>query len=212
MGEVSDRRAANSARRDDLGRASTGQPEGGTLSAERSALIARPSLILVGLPGVGKSTIGAAVAARLGWPFVDFDVEIERREGMSVTELFRTRGEAYFRGCERRLGEELAGRGGMVLAPGGGWIVQPGQVALLRPPGRIIYLAASPAAVAARLGAGRASRPLLAGGDVVDRLARLLADREPAYRTADLVVDTELIDEQEVICRVLALAGASGAR
>lgn len=168
------------------------------------------ALVLVGLPGVGKSTVGAAVARRLGWPFLDFDVEIERREGSSVSELFRTRGEAYFRACERRLTEELAGRGGTVLAPGGGWIVQPGLVALLRPPGRIIYLSATPATVAARLGAGQASRPLLQGADVTDRLARLLAAREAAYRAADLVVDTELIDEQEVICRVLALAGASG--
>jgi shikimate kinase len=130
---------------------------------------------------------------------------------MSVAELFRTRGEAYFRDCERRLSEELAGRGGIVLAPGGGWVMQPGLVALLRPTGRIIYLAATAAAVAARLGAGRASRPLLQGGDAVDRLARLLAEREPAYLAADAVVDTELIDEQEVICRVLVLAGASGA-
>jgi shikimate kinase len=170
-----------------------------------------PSLVLGGLPGVGKSTVGAGVAQRLGWPFLDFDVEIERREGLSVAELFRARGEAYFRECERRLTEELAGRGGMVLAPGGGWVMQPGLVALLRPAGRIIYLAASAATVAARLGAGRASRPLLQGGEAADRLARLLAEREAAYLAADAVIDTELIDEQEVICHVLALAGASGA-
>jgi shikimate kinase len=178
--------------------------------ARRSTPDAR-SLVLVGLPGVGKSTVGAAVAERLGWPFLDFDVEIERREGCSVAELFARRGERYFRDRERELTVELAGRVGVVLAPGGGWMAQPGLVALLRPPATIIYLAASPAEVARRLGAARAARPLLGGDDPVARLERLLAEREPAYRRADAVIDTELFDEQEVIHTIAALASPSEA-
>ena len=168
-------------------------------------------LVLVGLPGVGKTTVGRAVAERLGWPFLDFDAEIERREGCSVAELFARRGERYFRERERELTVELAGRRGLVLAPGGGWMAQPGLVALLRPPATIIYLAASTAEVARRLGAARTTRPLLAGDDPVRALDRLLAEREPSYRCADVEIDTENIDVQEVIRRVAALARAPGA-
>jgi shikimate kinase len=85
-----------------------------------------------------------------------------------------------------------------------------GLVALLRPPATIIYLAASPAEVARRLGAGQADRPLLRDRDPVAALARLLAEREPSYRRADVVLDTELIDEQQVIHMVAALASAPG--
>ena len=96
----------------------------------------------------------------------------------------------------------------MVLAPGGGWVAQDGLMALLRPGATIIYLAASPAEVARRLGAGQGDRPLLRGHDPVAALERLLAEREPSYRAADLVIDTELLDEQQVIHNVAALARA----
>ena len=178
---------------------------------------APPALVLVGLPGVGKSTIGAAVAERLGWPFVDLDREIERRAGRTVSEIFAGEifagaGEERFRELEREATRELVGRRRIVLAPGGGWAAQPGLVALLRPHATIIYLAASPAAVAGRLGAGRAERPLLAAGDAVSRLAALLAAREPHYRAADHVIDTELIDLQGVIDMVTLLATTPGGR
>ena len=169
-------------------------------------------LILVGLPGVGKSTVGAGVADLLGIPFLDFDVEIERRAGMSVAEIFRVHGEPRFRALERSLTEELASGPPMVLAPGGGWMSQPDLAALLRPPGRIIYLAASPERVAGRLGSASGTRPLLAGGDPVARLVALLAARESAYRRADVVVNTELLDVPQVIQLVGELATTSGAR
>lgn len=169
-------------------------------------------LILVGLPGVGKSTVGAGLAALLGIPFLDFDVEIERRAGMSVAGIFRAHGEPHFRALERSLTEELAGLPPMVLAPGGGWMSQPGLAALLRPPGRIIYLYASPGIVAARLGSASGTRPLLAGGDPVARLAALLAEREPAYRDADVVLNTELLDVPQVIHIASELATTSGGR
>ena len=171
-----------------------------------------PALVLVGLPGVGKSTIGAAVAARLGWAFLDLDREIERREGRTVPRIFAELGEARFRELEREATRELVGRRRIVVAPGGGWAAQPGLVALLRPHATIIYLAASPAAVARRLGAGGADRPLLAPGDTVERLAALLAAREPHYRLADRVIDTERIDLQGVIDMVTLLATTPGGR
>ena len=171
-----------------------------------------PALVLVGLPGVGKSTIGAAVAERLGWAFLDLDREIERREGRTVPRIFAESGEARFRELEREATRELVGRRRIVVAAGGGWAAQPGLVALLRPHATIIYLAASPAAVARRLGAGQADRPLLVAGDVVDRLAALLAERAPHYGAADHVIDTELIDYQGVVDMVTLLATTSGGR
>ncbi len=146
------------------------------------------------------------MADRVGRPFLDFDTEIVRREGASVARIFAERGEEHFRAVERRLTEELRGSGGMVLAPGGGWAAAPGNVALLRPPGRIIYLRADPETVLRRLRRSRNRRPLLAGPDPLGTLRRLLADREAFYRQADCVVDTEVLDLQRLIDAVAELA------
>jgi len=80
----------------------------------------RPHIILVGLPGSGKSSVGRAVAAKLGRTFLDLDHEIERREGRSISEIFGENGEAYFRAKELSLTKELQQVGHMILAPGGG--------------------------------------------------------------------------------------------
>ena len=167
-------------------------------------------LVLVGLPGVGKSTAGAAVAARLGRRFLDFDTEIERREGVSVSEIFAEKGEAYFREVERQLTTELVDMEPAVVAPGGGWITNPGVVALVRPIGSIIYLRAHPETVLRRMGAARDDRPLLRGPAPLRALAALLAAREAAYAAADHVIDTDLLDPQQVIDKIAELASASG--
>ena len=163
-------------------------------------------MILVGLPGAGKTTVGRLAAERLEVPFLDFDEEIERREGRSVAEIFARYGEPHFRLRERALTVELAGARRMVLAPGGGWAANPGAVALLRPPGRIIYLRIRPETALARLGAAHATRPLLAGPDPLRRLGRLLEEREPHYLSADYVIDADLLDPQQVMHALLQLA------
>jgi shikimate kinase len=150
--------------------------------------------------------VGAGVARRIGRPFVDFDVEIERREGVSVSTIFRERGEAAFRKLELELTREMAERDGMILAPGGGWITVPGAMALLRPPARMIYLRVSPDVAIKRMGAGRAKRPLLRTPDPSAELMRLLEKREPLYLQADHVVDVDLLDLQGVITLVGDLA------
>ena len=167
-------------------------------------------LILVGLPGVGKTTAGAGVARRLGRRFIDFDVEIERREGMRVAEIFTAKGEAHFRALERELTAELIRADGAVLAPGGGWIMNPGVVALVRPNASIIYLRARPDTALRRMGANRSARPLLQGSDPLAALAALLAEREAAYSAADHVIDTDLLDPQQVMDKIAELASASG--
>jgi shikimate kinase len=158
-------------------------------------------VILVGLPGSGKTTVGRGVAARLGRPFLDFDQEIERREGQPISRIFAERGEAYFRRLERGLTEEMrTAEREMVLAPGGGWLTIPGVLAVLRPPGAVIYLAAEPGTVLRRMGRRRDRRPLLANPDPLGALNDLLGQRRALYEAAaDLVIDTEPFDLQGVI-------------
>jgi shikimate kinase len=168
--------------------------------------VTQPHLILVGLPGSGKSSVGAGVARRIGRPFVDFDVEIERREGVSVATIFQERGEGHFRELELTLTRELAGTGGMILAPGGGWITVPGALALLRPPARMIYLRVGPDVALQRMGKARTDRPLLRAPDPAAELGRLLLKREPLYLSADHVLDVDLLDLQGVIDAVSDLA------
>ena len=164
-----------------------------------------PHLILVGLPGVGKTTIGKGAARALGRPFLDFDQEIQRRTGMEVREIFRIHGEDHFRGLEKELSQELGTSGGMILSPGGGWITQPESVELLRRAGRIIYLRASPEAVARRLRRVE-TRPLLAGRDPAVALRELYEKRRVLYETADAIIETERFARQQLINKVVELA------
>ena len=170
-----------------------------------------PHLILVGLPGAGKTTVGRAVAEKLGRSFLDFDEEIERREGMPIAEIFGMKGEQHFRKLERRLTEELAKTSGMIVAPGGGWITNPDVVALVRPPALIVYLRLRPETALARLGASRSTRPLLMRAHPLDELKQLLASRAQAYEQADEVVSSELLPLQGVIDRIIELTKAKSA-
>jgi shikimate kinase len=164
-------------------------------------------LVLVGIPGAGKSTVGRELASRLGWPFIDLDVEIATREGMSVSGIFATRGEAYFRSLERAATERLAqAQVPAVVAPGGGWITVPGLVELLRPPSRLIWLRVPPASALERLGAGVEARPLLSGPDPLASLTAILTAREAFYLQADHAVSVEMMTPLGVVEHILALA------
>lgn len=163
----------------------------------------RGHIVLVGLPGAGKTTVGRALAERLGRPFVDFDAEIVRRTGKSVAELFATSGEQHFRDLEAAMTQEVAKMEPSVLAPGGGWITQPGLADRLGSDTLLIHLSVSPATAVARMAGGVESRPLLTGGDAEGKIAALWRRREAAYSRADLVIDTEMLDVQEVTDAVL---------
>lgn len=163
-----------------------------------------PHLILVGLPGAGKSSVGAALARELGRSFLDFDAEIVRREGMTIAEIFAQRGEPHFRALEHTLTDELSRLGGMVLSPGGGWVGRPDTVALIRPPAQMIYLRVRPRTALSRMGRSVATRPLLGRPNPAGELERLLAERRGAYESADFVVDVEGVGIAEVVRRVVA--------
>jgi shikimate kinase len=163
-------------------------------------------LVLVGLPGAGKSTIGRVVAKRLGRPFLDFDVEIERRVGRSVSRFFAEQGELAFRKLEVSLTQELAAAPPMVLAPGGGWVTSAGVIELLRPPGRIAHLRVSPDEAMRRIARSRIVRPLLLHADPPARMRQLWEARRALYNSADLAVDVEVLTSQQVTDCIVALA------
>lgn len=171
-----------------------------------------PHLVLVGLPGSGKSTVGALLSEQLHRTFLDFDAEIERREGASISAIFAERGEQAFRALELKLTEELRALGNMVLAPGGGWVGNAGAVALLRPPARLIYLRVRPETALRRLGTAVSGRPLLSRPDPLAELQRLLEVRRAEYQAADLEIGAELLTPQQVTDEIVRAFGGGTAQ
>jgi shikimate kinase len=166
----------------------------------------RRHVVLVGLPGSGKSTVGRLAAGLLGAAFRDADEEIVARAGTSVERIFAERGEAAFRALERETMDALLAAEPAVLAPGGGWAAQPGSLDAARGRALLIYLATDPATCAARATAGGAVRPLLAGPDVETRMRNLLAEREGSYRRAECRVATDGLARERVAAMVAAAA------
>lgn len=146
-------------------------------------------IVLVGLSGSGKSTVGPLLAAGLDIPFVDLDAAIIRKMGMPVDRIFGEFGEARFRELEREATAEALAGDASVIAPGGGWAAQPGNLEMARPRALVFYLKVAPAIALERSGQG-AVRPLLAGGGL-PRMEELFAARESFYQQADLAVVNE---------------------
>jgi 3-dehydroquinate synthase len=145
------------------------------------------AVTLVGPMGAGKSAVGRALAQRLGWTFVDTDALVSAREGRGIPEIFRARGEAYFRRAERAVVREVARRSRVVIATGGGTVVASVSRRLLHAAGPVVYLRAPVEVLVERVG-DDAARPLL-GDDPKAALARLLAERERFYEAGAIVVD-----------------------
>ena len=165
----------------------------------------RRHVILVGLPGSGKTTVGRLVAAELRAPFVDVDEEVERRSGKSVARIFAEDGEAAFRALEAELGAAALAGAAAVIAPGAGFVAGEVTRATARGSGLVVYLQTDPAEAATRLG-GAAGRPLLEGGDVASRVTALLARRAALYAEADCAVPTTGLAAAEVAAAVVSLA------
>lgn len=169
------------------------------------------NIVLIGLMGTGKTTVGRGVAARLGRRFVDTDAEVEREAGRSVADIFSTEGERGFRRREAEVVRRVAALRGQVIAVGGGAVVDPENVTQLHGTGDLVLLEASSSTLAARL-AGGTGRPLLDGaGELLgDRLEALRSERDSAYAgAASVVVGTDGRSAEEVIEDVLAWARQS---
>ena len=152
--------------------------------------------------GTGKSTVGRAVAMRLGFQLLDSDHEIERERGRTVAQLFAAEGEAAFRALERRFVERGHPDRGVVVACGGGLVVQPGMLELLNTKGVVMCLHASLETVLRRTGQTR-TRPLLDVADPAARLRQLYLEREPIYKRAGTVILTDLRPLHDIVMHVL---------
>ena len=182
-------------------------PDAGTTSAAAlAAALGRRSIVLVGMMGAGKSSIGRRVAARLGIPFVDADVEIEEAAGMSIADIFAAHGEPYFRAGEARVIARLLDHGPQVLATGGGAFMNEQTRANVRDKGVSVWLKAELDVLTRRL-KRRNDRPLLKTADPVATLANLLAERDPIYGEADVTVMSREIAHDLIVGEIIAAVG-----
>jgi shikimate kinase len=160
------------------------------------------SVVLVGMMGAGKSSVGRRLAARLGVPFVDADIEIEKAAGMTITEIFAGHGEPYFRAGETRVIARLLDSGPQVLATGGGAFMNSETRTAIRAKGISVWLRATLDVLNRRI-KRRGDRPLLKGADPVETLRRLLAERDPVYAEADLTVDSRDVPHETIVEEIL---------
>ena len=166
-----------------------------------AARIDRP-LVLVGMMGVGKSTVGRKLAQVLELPFRDADDEIEQAAQLTISEIFERFGEAHFRDGERRVIARLLEGGPSVLATGGGAFVQPDTRALIQHKGIAVWLDSDVATLVDRV-SRKDTRPLLRDGDPAEILARLRAERLPAYAEAPIKVTSRAGPHGETVVRIL---------
>jgi shikimate kinase len=166
---------------------------------------ANTHIVLIGLPGSGKTTIGASIANALEAPFIDLDQEIERTYGKSISEIFATEGEQKFRTLEAEITSKIARTSDWsVVATGGGWGANRDAVAHLRSISRIIYLRVSPAEALRRMDSAISARPLLAGPTPLKRLEQLYNARRKSYEElADLIVDTEAFGHDQLVTTIV---------
>jgi shikimate kinase len=164
-------------------------------------------ITLIGYRGCGKTTLADPLADALGWTAIDADVELERRAGRTIRQIFETDGEPHFRALERDLIAELLTRDRLVLAAGGGAVLDPTTRQRMRAAGPVVWLHASAEVLAARIAADAttaARRPNLTADGGRLEVERLLAVREPLYReTATCAVSTEGRTSGQILAEVL---------
>ena len=181
-------------------------PPASAPGALRARLGAR-SIVLVGMPGSGKTSIGRRLAQYLGVEFVDADQEIEAAAGMSIPDIFSQHGEPYFRAGEARVIARLLDKGPQVIATGGGAFASPDTRALVRARALSIWLKADVDLLLRRV-KRKNDRPLLRVADPEAVLKRLLAEREAVYAEADITVTSLGVPHEAVVeALVKALAG-----
>jgi len=162
-------------------------------------------IVLIGLPGAGKTTVGRMVSERLHAGFVDIDNVLIRKEGKPISMIFAEKGEQAFRDMERKEVDAALAHEPAVIAPGGGWAAQPGALEGARSRGYFVYLK-SRAEVAAGRAEPSGTRPVLMGDDPLARMRELYLARDPFYAKADATVLTEAKSAEKVADEVAKLA------
>jgi shikimate kinase len=162
-------------------------------------------ILLVGLPGSGKTTIGRLVADRLGTGFIDSDMVAVRKMQMPISRIFAVHGEARFREMERETMVQALAGPPSVLAPGGGWAAQPGQLEAAKENSFVVYLKTL-AMTASKRAASDNTRPILAGQDPAEEMRKLLREREPFYSMADAEIKNDVKTPEAAADEVVALA------
>ena len=182
-----------------------GRPEAAIVAA-----LGPRSVVLVGMMGAGKSSIGRRLALRLGIPFVDADVEIEKAAGMTISDIFAVRGETEFRTGEARVILRLLESGPQVLATGGGAFTNPDTRSAIGAKGISIWLKAEFDVLMKRI-RRRHDRPLLKTDDPGATLRKLIEERDPVYALADLTVQSREVMHEKIVDEIVgALAGRMG--
>jgi shikimate kinase len=171
---------------------------GGSQEAEITAALGTRSVVLVGMMGVGKSTIGRRLSSRLRLPFVDADMEIEAAAGMSIPDIFETHGEPHFRDGEARVIARLIDNGPGVLATGGGAFMREETRNRIHDKAVSIWLKADADTIMRRV-KRRVDRPLLQTADPAATVGRLIAEREPVYRQANLTIWSRDVPHEKIV-------------
>lgn len=166
--------------------------------AEILAALGHRLIVLVGMMGAGKSTIGRRLAARLNLPFVDADTEIEAAAGMTIPEIFEVHGERHFRDGEARVIARLLDNGPAVLATGGGSFMREETRRRISEKAVSIWLKADPDVIMRRV-KRRADRPLLHTVDPAATVNRLVSEREPIYQHADLTISSREVPHDKIV-------------
>ena len=169
------------------------------------------NIVLCGMMGVGKSSVGVRVAERTGRMWYDTDVVISDRHGR-ISDIFEFYGEAHFRALETEIVRELSARDGLVISTGGGLVLKPENNELLKKNGKIFFLRASFETLLKRVRADE-TRPLLKNtGKTAETLGKLLKERTPVYEhVADYIIDTDGRTVQEIADEIVALADGAQA-
>ncbi|ANA83467.1 shikimate kinase [Paenibacillus glucanolyticus] len=159
------------------------------------------NIILIGMMGTGKSTVGRLVADSLGYTLIDLDTEIEKLDGRTIPEMFEADGESYFREAESAALRSVLLRKGIVVASGGGAVLSTENCEAMKQGGWVVALTADAASIVERV-RGDDNRPLLAG-DVEERVGRILDERKDKYLFADVMLDTVGRSAEEVATDIL---------
>ena len=167
--------------------------------------MARKNMYFIGFMGVGKSTIARLAAQSMGTRLIEMDETIEAEEGVTISEIFATKGEEHFRDLETALIERIAKQEGMVVSCGGGAVLRPQNLELMKKSGKVIYLSATPETIYRRVRYSK-NRPLLQGNMNVEYIAGLMSKRIGIYeQAADYTITTDFKEKAQIVTEVLEI-------